>query len=818
MARINKYKEVIKGKLIETPKKLQKQIATIREIMIKKTDELLQDPIFKFLTDDRRSSKKLDKFKSPMKDKIGNVMVYQIDNKRYGCMIQLMNHFENSKTVPNGKLLNKLLARIYKEINPIINKKYDMDLDHESEEGYEGFDIYLSNDGSKELFNQLSKVETLTESEELIDNIESYIEESSHSTLNQSTRLTINPENGHFIKIIFDLNPEDIKKSNINGIDYMLYGNNPKTIKLKKVNKLGDYDFLSIGTPLAIIDLDTNQKLKTVKTIGPFDKNFTKFTHNIPVRDREIEIKKFEFNPNHIKTVTVDEKETNPSYKTTNTNIKNIADIKNDLSSIRMSNIMDPKIKLRGVKQLSLANKIKKFNNLKNELINYKEYNNTVYIKNAIELGDNDIVKIETNNIDSNIGKGLHSAIIKLTQFLNDIKKSKNINESVEEGKEQLKVLFNSIKDKWNQSHLNVIKTIANKFYMNKWSDNYSKIDLKLTNKNLFQYTLPEMNLDLVNKLLDGKWDLSDFLEKSDTIKMVINPNNIAMKETWFSSDFQTNDFLESAVKFYENTAPRLVNKFIIQIKQLGHNFNHIIRTNSELASLVIVPIHSLFIFNDIYKLGKNFFKDNEKDFNDAIDFIKQITSNYKDIEDKKVQKQIVDDLKNKVLKDYKENCEIDDNYKYYKYLPEAVEKLYNNKYSELITEASNIFIKEQIDNSISDVKKIQLIREAAKVKRLKKIPSDLIAYITIETESIQDANDKMMIYSYASSRVEIVEWYIELLDTGSNRYIVPHTRQQLETIRTQLIECLKKIMNVKIINPSDRSIIEIKYPKGYEG
>lgn len=54
------------------------------------------------------------------------------------------------------------------------------------------------------------------------------------------------------------------------------------------------------------------------------------------------------------------------------------------------------------------------------------------------------------------------------------------------------------------------------------------------------------------------------------------------------------------------------------------------------------------------------------------------------------------------------------------------------------------------------------------KPKKLKKIPSDLVSYIQIETEAIKDANDKMMISSYCLSKLETVNWYLELLEVGS--------------------------------------------------
>lgn len=102
--------------------------------------------------------------------------------------------------------------------------------------------------------------------------------------------------------------------------------------------------------------------------------------------------------------------------------------------------------------------------------------------------------------------------------------------------------------------------------------------------------------------------------------------------------------------------------------------------------------------------------------------------------------------------------------------------------------------------------------------QKLKKIPYDLVPYIRIETESIQDANDKQMISSYCLSKLQEVNWYLQLLQVGSEKYVVPHTKEELESIKRQLEDCHKDIMATKVIRPSERPIIDIKYPKGYEG
>lgn len=105
-----------------------------------------------------------------------------------------------------------------------------------------------------------------------------------------------------------------------------------------------------------------------------------------------------------------------------------------------------------------------------------------------------------------------------------------------------------------------------------------------------------------------------------------------------------------------------------------------------------------------------------------------------------------------------------------------------------------------------------------ARAKKLRKIPYDLVSYIMIETEAIRDANDKMMISSYCLGKLKTVEWYIELLHVGSEKYIVPQGLSELETIRAQLKACHEQIMRTKIANPNERPIIDIKYPRGYEG
>ncbi len=105
-----------------------------------------------------------------------------------------------------------------------------------------------------------------------------------------------------------------------------------------------------------------------------------------------------------------------------------------------------------------------------------------------------------------------------------------------------------------------------------------------------------------------------------------------------------------------------------------------------------------------------------------------------------------------------------------------------------------------------------------ARKKKLRKIPYDLVSYIQIETECIRDANDKMMIASYCLGKLQTVNWYIQLLETGNEKYSIPHPLPELETIRDQLQACYQQIMAVRLIQPGDRPYLDIKYPPGFEG
>jgi hypothetical protein len=103
------------------------------------------------------------------------------------------------------------------------------------------------------------------------------------------------------------------------------------------------------------------------------------------------------------------------------------------------------------------------------------------------------------------------------------------------------------------------------------------------------------------------------------------------------------------------------------------------------------------------------------------------------------------------------------------------------------------------------------------KPKKLKPFPNDLIPYITVEMNDIQSANDQAMLCGYISSKIELCDFYINCIDTQDSRYIVPHTRQFLVNLNTNLNNLLTQCLKIKPINKNS-PMWKVNYPDGYAG
>lgn len=168
-----------------------------------------------------------------------------------------------------------------------------------------------------------------------LDIFDDYLNEASHGSLKSAFRMSINIKNGHLIKIIFDLKPEDVKQVGDHANrEFRNLKRDEDTIK--NINKKGSNDFSSKSMVKAIVDMDTKERLDSVTTIGVIgsNSNTTRFKvpkefqdeklgeerttfYMYPVKVREQIVAKMTETPKDAITYKVGEVEPVPSYKAT---------------------------------------------------------------------------------------------------------------------------------------------------------------------------------------------------------------------------------------------------------------------------------------------------------------------------------------------------------------------------------------------------------------------------------------------------------------------------------------------------------------------
>ena len=130
-------------------------------------------------------------------------------------------------------------------------------------------------------------------------------------------------------------------------------------------------------------------------------------------------------------------------------------------------------------------------------------------------------------------------------------------------------------------------------------------------------------------------------------------------------------------------------------------------------------------------------------------------------------------------------------------------------------------FEKDEDDDDEDDMEKNHFEEGffTRRPKRLKPIPRDVVAYITVEMKAIQDSNDQAMIAGYTCSKIELVDFYLNCIDTQDDRYIVPHPREYLVKMQQDLNSLLSQILKVKPINRSQGIWKQnVTLPEGWRG
>lgn len=102
--------------------------------------------------------------------------------------------------------------------------------------------------------------------------------------------------------------------------------------------------------------------------------------------------------------------------------------------------------------------------------------------------------------------------------------------------------------------------------------------------------------------------------------------------------------------------------------------------------------------------------------------------------------------------------------------------------------------------------------------RRLEPIRRNQIDYAQTMAYTIETRNDKLMVLSYVNSKLDLAEWYIDILgdEKLSKKYKVPHSLDELIKIKERLEVIRDKAINTRV-NYDDRNIV-VYYPQNYDG
>lgn len=127
-------------------------------------------------------------------------------------------------------------------------------------------------------------------------------------------------------------------------------------------------------------------------------------------------------------------------------------------------------------------------------------------------------------------------------------------------------------------------------------------------------------------------------------------------------------------------------------------------------------------------------------------------------------------------------------------------------------------YLYEKIDKIIKDFYESDVFEEGIfnRVHKLKRIDPAELDYIGLEINNIRSNDDKMMIVSYIHSKIDMIDYYISLIDSHNPKYSIPHTRESLVRMRQLLEDYRIAAINRKL--PDVNYGISIQWPTGYEG
>lgn len=126
--------------------------------------------------------------------------------------------------------------------------------------------------------------------------------------------------------------------------------------------------------------------------------------------------------------------------------------------------------------------------------------------------------------------------------------------------------------------------------------------------------------------------------------------------------------------------------------------------------------------------------------------------------------------------------------------------------------------IREKILERAYNLGTDECICEKFGPRKLARIDRNEIDYIEVKMGSIQSDLDKMMLVSYCNDKLDLVNYYIHVVEDPmlSQKYVIPHTYQQLSNMKSRLEKLRIALLNYRI--PVRQPGLLVQWPTGYEG
>ena len=160
---------------------------------------------------------------------------------------------------------------------------------------------------------------------------------------------------------------------------------------------------------------------------------------------------------------------------------------------------------------------------------------------------------------------------------------------------------------------------------------------------------------------------------------------------------------------------------------------------------------------------------------------------------------------------------------------------------SDYLREAIDTFLESVFEDSptsksIHSGRKLEIMQERADKlisegcyqefflfgpKKMKRIEPMDLDYIDVKIQNMKTESDKMMIVTYIHGKLDMVNYYIDILSnpTIAPKYLIPHTLQELYGIKKRLLTLRDVAIRTKLNNGSHYGNgLHVQWPDGYYG